>query len=366
MLFDSTLRRDLARSFGGTLVVILTIVLTMLLIRSLGEAAGGGVAPQDVVLLLGYVALGQLPLILSLSLFIAVVSTLTRMYRDSEMVIWFASGVTLWRFLRPVTRLTLPVVAVVAALSLLVLPWANQGTAKLRESYQKRSDLSRVAPGQFQTSADGRRVFFVDKDNADGGVGRNVFILSSQGEVESVTSARAGRIEPGADGERYLVLEDGARTDLDLTKSERLLSRFETYRVIAGERRLGALDNVPPKALDSVTLAQSGQPRLLGELAWRLGLVLAAALLPVLALALSAGNPRRGGSWTLLAALLAFVVYFNLINLGQAWVASSRTGLGAALGGLHGSVLVVALALLWWRDRGAAGLAWPRRRPAPN
>ena len=55
MLFDSTLRRELARNFGATLVVILTIVLTMMLIRTLGQAAGGRVAPQDVVLLLGYV-----------------------------------------------------------------------------------------------------------------------------------------------------------------------------------------------------------------------------------------------------------------------------------------------------------------------
>ena len=61
MLFDSTLRRDLARNFGATLVVILTIVLTMMLIRTLGQAAGGKIAPQDVVLLLGYVALGHLP-----------------------------------------------------------------------------------------------------------------------------------------------------------------------------------------------------------------------------------------------------------------------------------------------------------------
>ena len=30
---------------------------------------------------------------LALSLFIAVVATLSRMYRDSEMTIWFASGV---------------------------------------------------------------------------------------------------------------------------------------------------------------------------------------------------------------------------------------------------------------------------------
>ena len=66
MLFDSTLRRDLARSFGATLVVIMTIVITMFLIRTLGQAAGGSVAAQDVALLLGYVALENLPTILSL------------------------------------------------------------------------------------------------------------------------------------------------------------------------------------------------------------------------------------------------------------------------------------------------------------
>jgi len=61
MLFDSTLRRELARNFGATLVVILTIVLTMFLIRTLGRAAGGEIAPQEVVLFLGYTALGHLP-----------------------------------------------------------------------------------------------------------------------------------------------------------------------------------------------------------------------------------------------------------------------------------------------------------------
>ena len=66
MLFDSTLRKELARGFGATLVVILTIVITMMLIRMLGQAASGAVAPADVVLLMGYTALSHLPTILAL------------------------------------------------------------------------------------------------------------------------------------------------------------------------------------------------------------------------------------------------------------------------------------------------------------
>ena len=65
MLFDTTLRRELSRGFGATLVVIVTIVLTNFLIRTVGQAARGLVAPQDVVLLLGYVTLGYMPMVLA-------------------------------------------------------------------------------------------------------------------------------------------------------------------------------------------------------------------------------------------------------------------------------------------------------------
>ena len=122
MLFDSTVRNELSRGFGATLVVILTIMLTNALMRTVGQAASGAVAPQDVVLLLGYLALGQLPTMLALSLFIAVVLALGRMYRESEMVIWFASGVGLQRFIRPVLRSSWPVLLLSGLL--ILLAWA--------------------------------------------------------------------------------------------------------------------------------------------------------------------------------------------------------------------------------------------------
>ena len=214
MVFDSTVRRELARGFAATLVVILTIVITMLLIRTVGQAAKGQIAPQDVVLLLGYVTLGYLPLMLALSLFVAIVVTLGRMYRDSEMVIWFASGVPLTRFVRPVLRASWPPLLVVVGLVLVAWPWSNRHIAELRERYAQRSDLSRVTPGVFQSSSDGSRVFFVERHGDAGGDARNVFVLAREGDVESVTSARQGRLETAGDT-RWLVLASGQRNDVD-------------------------------------------------------------------------------------------------------------------------------------------------------
>ena len=361
MLFDSTLRRELARHFGGTLVVILTIVLTILFIRTLGQAAVGRIDPQDVALLLAYVALGNLSTMLALSLFVAVVATLSRMYRASEMTIWFASGVSLQRFVRPVLMTSWPVLLVIAVLALFVWPWQNQRSAELKDMFERRSDLSRVAPGQFQTSADGERTFFFEGSASDPASGRNVFIAATRGDVESVTSAKSGSIQTEGDS-RFLFLNKGQRNEQNATTGEKTLSRFETYHALASERVRNATGMQAPRALPTADLLRQPTAPNQGELAWRLGLVLAAANMMVLGIGMSASNPRHASNWNLLFALLGFFAYYNLINLSQAWVGSGRVSLGAALAVGHGGALVLALGLLWWRENGMRRVPVMRRR----
>jgi lipopolysaccharide export system permease protein len=361
MLFDTTLRNDLARTFSGTLVVILTIVLTIMLIQTLGRAAAGVISPQDVVLLLGYTALGQLPTMLALSLFIAVVACIGRMYRDSEMVIWFASGVPLTRFVRPVLRTGWPVLLVVALLVLFVWPWVNRQSTDLRERYAQRSDLSRVAPGVFQTSRDGKRVFFIERESPEAVQARNVFILTNDGTRESITSAKSGHLE-STDDQRWLVLERGQRNETDSASGDKMLSSFESYRVKASDGAVQRSESRPPRAIRTLDLLRQPTPRNQGELVWRLGLLFGAGNLLLLAIGLAATSPRRASNWNLLFALLAFVVYYNLINLGQAWVGSGRFGTGPLMIALHGGVLVLALALMWWRDHASVLHPWRWRR----
>jgi lipopolysaccharide export system permease protein len=361
MLFDSTLRRELARNFGGTLVVILTIVLTILFIRTLGQAALGRVDPQDVALLLAYIGLGNLPTMLALSLFVAVVATLSRMYRASEMTIWFASGVSLHRFVRPVLQTSWPVLLVIALLALFVWPWQNERSAQLKEVFERRSDLSRVAPGQFQSSGDGQRSFFFEGAASDTTSGRNVFIVASRGSVEAVTTAQSGRID-NVDGDRFLVLDKGQRNEQDASNGEKTLSRFESYRSLAGERMVDPRGNLPPKARPTLQLLREPTALSRGELAWRLGLILAGANMLLLGIGMSASNPRHASNWNLMFALLGFFAYYNFINLTQAWVSAGRVGLGAALLVTHGSAFILGIALLWWREHGANGVAMTRRR----
>jgi lipopolysaccharide export system permease protein len=364
MLFDSTLRRELARSFGATLIVLVTIVLTVFLIRTLGQAASGRIGVQDVALLLGYTSVGHLSTILALSLFISIMLTLGRMYQDSEMTVWFASGASLMQFMRPVMRLSLPVLVVIALLVLVVWPWANQRSTLLKQNFERRSDLSRVAPGQFQSSADGKRVFFIERTSDEGRTGRNVFILMQSQAKESVTTSHVGRVI--WEGERrYLVLEQGQRNEQDLQTGEKTLSRFESYKILISENVDPATQPRAPTAQRTIELLRNPTPAHQGELAWRIGMILGALNLMLLGVGLPAQNNRRANNWNLVFALLAFLVYFNLINLTQSWVSQERLSLSTSLLLLHGSAFALAWGLIAWRTQGATLFKRPVQQARP-
>ena len=361
MLFQSSLRRELARSFGATVVVLITIVMTIVLIRTLGQASKGFINPQDVMLFMAYSALGRLPTILTLALFISIVSALSRMYRDSEMVVWFTSGQSLASFLKPMFRFAWPVLVVVALSALFVWPWANQQTKNMQIRYQQRSDLDRVAPGQFQESSSGNRVFFIDRDATGQKDSANVFIASTDKAKNSVTTAQSGRIEQ-RDQAQFLLLSNGQRLENNVLQPGLKLSEFEEYGTKTGDASgLGESPN-EAKLLSTRDLVKNLTRGNLSELAWRVGLALSAINFVVLAVALASVNPRGGRSGNILFVLLLFVVYNNLLNLGQSWIALGIVSFSVFLAVLHGGVLLLATA--WLAKRHYNWKLW-RRSPNP-
>ena len=365
MLFHSSIRHELARSFGATLVVLVTVVLTMTLIRTLGQASRGSFNPSDVTLVMGYTVLAYMPTILTMSLFISIFGSLSRMYRDSEMVIWFTSGRGLSSFLRPLLQFAWPVLLVIMALALLVLPWSNQKIENLKEQYEKRGDIERVEPGQFQESADGTRVFFVEKNASSKLTGANVFIATTEHGMETITSARSGRIERDAQ-DRILLLRNGQRLENPQGKGELKISEFEEYRIKVGTDILGSTDFIPVNTLPTLELFKNLTPGNLAELSWRFGLILAAFNFVILGIPVSSVNPRIGRSFNLVFSLFAFVLYNNLLNLGQNWIASGQFGFTGFMLSLHGGALALGLGWLLKSHNSWHWGALPGRRLAPS
>lgn len=345
-------RRAALREFLGTatavFVALFFILVTVVLVRLLSQAAGGRVPADAVLALIGFSTLNQLPVVLALSAFIAVLLSVTRSYRDSEMVVWFASGVPLTSWIVPVLQFAVPVTALIAVLSIFLSPWAQGKASEYRKRLESRDEISQVLPGAFRESTTAQRVFFVETVDQDAGRVQNVFINSRSGGREGVTVAAEGLVENAPNGDRFVVLLNGRRYEgIPGSPSYRVM-RFERYKVRIEPKEIGAME-LTPRVRATTDLLGATSAEAQGELVWRFGLPVAALVLALLAVPLAFVNPRAGRTNNLIFAVLAFTIYLNLLGVSQAWVAKGFLIASTGMWAVHGFMVVLLLLLFGWR-----------------
>lgn len=336
---------------NGLLVfaVLLAIIVVSQLIRLLGDAVIGRVALEGVVALLGFSAISYLPVLLSISLFISILLTLTRCYRDSEMVVWFCSGVGLTGWIRPMLWYIVPMVGCIALLSLVLAPWSLQKADDFKRTLESRDDVSSITPGVFRESKRADRVYFIE--NTDVGANRvgNIFVSSEQNGKQATMVAQQGLQEVAANGDRFLVLLNGTRYEGVAGQRDYNIVQFERY-AIRVEAALVQNSRTWVRAMTTAELWENRTLQNLSELEWRIGLPVSAAILALLAIPLGYVNPRAGRSLNLILAMVLYMIYNNMISVTNTWVAQGELSPGVGLWGIHAVALAVTVLLFYRRN----------------
>ncbi|PXX47533.1 LPS export ABC transporter permease LptF [Undibacterium pigrum] len=349
MIFQRALRRELNSAAGAVFTTLFTITISVMLIKILGNAAGGKVASADVVALIGFTALMNMHILLLLTGFISVLLVVTRSYQDSEMVVWFASGLSLTQWIKPVLRFGGPLIILTGLLSFIVTPWANQQNVEFRERFEKRSDIAKVAPGKFQESASSDRIFFVEEVAGDLSKVQNIFINTYKDGRSSIVVAREGMVEIDKAGDKFLVMSKGRRYDGLPTAPDFQMMQFEKYGVLVSSQNASVTGDKSAKSMPLTALVENLDSTKLGELLWRISLPVMCAVLLLLAIPLGYVNPRVGRSANLIVALLLVVIYLSVTNILQALVVQERSSFAMAWWPHHLFVALMTLSMFLWR-----------------
>src|SRR5690606_2514415 len=156
------------------------------------------------------------------------------------------------------------------------------------------------------------------------------------------------------------LLSDGQRLETSRNEPGVKVSEFSEYGTRIGSAPSGSAEAMSVKTRATHELLLQPLPAYQAELGWRLGLALAALNFVVLGLAVASVNPRAARSTSLVFALFAFIVYYNLMTLGQSWVGAGRLGLVDFMVLLHGGMLLVSSLVLTARHN-----QWSIRRLFP-
>lgn len=347
--FGRYVARETALTWAAVAGVLVLVIVVNRFAVYLGQAASGQIPAAASFVLLGLSVLGLLEIVVPVSLFLAVMLTLGRLYRDNEATAAFACGLTPRRLYRPFVALGSVATLALVGLAIWASPWAHARAHRLEVHARSEAQVSVLVPGRFKELAGGNGVFYVGGIAADRTTLTQVFAeLHEEGKPVVLTAPRGRMVVTPATGERHLELADGHRYSGQAGALDWTVTRFRHADLLVqpGRPTPGGADL---DRLSTAALAARSDPAARAALQWRIAQPFAVLVLLLIAVPLAHVRPRQGRYARLVPAILVYLVYFNLLGVARVWVAQGTAPAIPGLWWVPGLAALGGVMLLWLR-----------------
>ncbi|MCP3869126.1 MAG: LPS export ABC transporter permease LptF [Gammaproteobacteria bacterium] len=311
-IIDRYILLEVTKYFLGSVLILLMALMGSGFIKLLGQAAAGALS-NEVLLELAFIeTLRMLGPVTPPAFFLAIMATLVRMYRDSEMTALSASGVGGLRIYRAVVVAALPVTLLVGWLTLDLQPMANQMKRDIIVQQSNRAEFSNAVAGRFNEFSRGDLVVYVESMSDDKSRLQNVFVQNRQhGKLGLISAAEGYQYLDEETGEHFVVLLDGRRYEGVPGRRDFTLAEFKKYSMRL-DLQSKARKHLRADELPTSLLLGASDLRMRAELEYRMLIPVAVLVFTIVSVPLSYSLPRDGMTGRMILALL---LYFTFINL---------------------------------------------------
>jgi lipopolysaccharide export system permease protein len=364
-IVDRYLVRELLVSFLAAVAILLLVTVGATVADLLAKIARGRVAADLLLALIGLRTVDSLTLLVPMALFLAVQLAYGRLYRESEMAVFAASGLPVTGLVRPLLLLALPMTFAMALISFWLAPAAVRQAQALQEEASRSLIVAGLEPGRFVELPNNDGVMYVDSMSADGTKFQKMFVASERTDAEAghinlnVVTAADGELYHDANGaERYLGLNDGFRVEGVLGQDNYRLMRYARNDLKLTDTETDTNADSVKRSAPTTDLLASNDIVQRTEFQWRLAAPLSVLVLVLLALPLAKSSPREPRYARLLIALLSWVVYYNCLAIGRSKLSQGVFDPRIGFWWVQVPTALLAVYLLWRSQR------LPRPRPA--
>jgi len=346
MIIDRYLIREVVQPLLAICAVLIAIFITYSLSRFLVDADAGLLQPGEVAQLTFLKSLISIDVLLPLSLYLAVMTGLGRLYTDSEIYAMRTGGISEACLLRPLMRLTFIVAIVVAVFSTWVRPWAYTWSYTIKAEAEASAETSRIRAARFYTFGESNRTVFIDQIAENGTDLKGVFIRTRKGDDLQVITASKGVFNYLAKPKFHRLQLDDAQVFRKVREGTDFSAQFSSFTLWLPTQTPQA-PGFKVKSTPTSVLSLSSAAEDRAEFQWRMSTPISALLLALAAIPLSRSRPRQGRYAKMLLALGIYAVYFNLLDVSRSWVEQGVLGfiwwvpgaLGLLVAGLYFPVI---------------------------
>jgi lipopolysaccharide export system permease protein len=323
---DRYLLREATKVFLAIMLVLVLILASLMFLRTLEEVNLGGLGVDVVFHYLSLQIQRDLSSLLPPAFFLAILVTLARLARDSELIAMQACGVGPPRLYRTFLVLAVPVALVTGWVALDLKPRAAAGIQEIRlQQKEQAAQIAGLQPGRFYVEERGEVVVYIGEIDQRKSLG-DVFVLDRRGEKTRLVVSEAGRhrIEEST-GDHLVTLTQGHRFDGQPGSGAYLIGDFDQYELRFADEGQAKRASNKRATIATPDLMRSDELADRIELEHRLAAPISILTLVLLAIPLVDPSPRQRTTGRVLLALLAYFSFFNLQRLAESWMESGVT-----------------------------------------
>jgi len=350
------LMRNVSVLFFAMIFIIGLVVFGNQFVLMVKESVRQGVPIQELMPLIGFNMIRDVPIIFSLSLFLAIILAVSQLYKNSEAIVLNSLGLGDKHFMVFIQPVVVVSVLFILFLTTFAVPWAKEQKNLIVEETKNASEFSFIKEGEFQEFKDGEIVFYASEsstpDDAQEQNMEEIFIYASaKGRPLIVLASEATKYTDPDTHSVYLRLRNGTRYHGIPSSENKSILEFDQYdlQIISGEIQETEVIYTEIEGRSTLDLFKETGREVSAEIQWRFSQPLSVLILSALGVLLGKASPRGGKGIGLLIGVVVFMLYNNGLLMAKSAMERGEIDPSIGLWWIH--LLVIFLTFLLYQFR---------------
>jgi len=351
------IRRNLVTLFFAIFFIIGLFVFGNRIVLTAQESFEQGIPFQELIPLISFNMIRDVTLIITLSFFLAIILSISQLYKNSEAIVMNSMGLSDKHFIVFIQPTVLLTFIIITFLTIYAVPWAKQQKNIVEEETKNASEFSFITEGEFEEFKQGDIVFYASESKTLDTVGEQnmeeIFIYSFNEKKPMIVLASEARkyIDPRTNS-TYLRLKDGIRYQGIPSDENISILNFDLYdlEIVSGELQKSLAIYTKIEGKSTVDLIKAGGSYANAELQWRLSQPITVLILSFFGIFLGKTSPRGGKGVNLLIGIIVFMLYNNGLLVAKRAIELGQINLLTGFLGVHLLVLMLLILLYQFRN----------------
>ena len=350
--------RNLVILFFAIMFIIGLVLFGNQFVLMVQESIERGIPIQELLPIVSFNMIRDIPMVLSLSLFLAIILTISQLYKNSEAIVMNSLGLGEKHFIVFIQPLVVVSFAIIFFLTLYAVPWSKQQKNIMEAETKNASEFSFITEGEFEQFKQGDIVFYASESKTLDSVGEQnmeeifIYALDNEKSVIVLASSAIKFIDTESNS-IYLRLKDGVRYQgIPNNKNVNILN-FDLYdlEIVSGELQKSSAIYTKIEGKSTLDLIKEEGLYANAELQWRLSQPISVLFLSIMGVFLGKTSPRKGKGINLLIGVLIFMLYNNGLLVAKSAIERGQLDPIIGLWGIHLLVLILLILLYQFRQR---------------